>query len=154
MQRGFTLVEMIVALAVISMVAGMAMLSMAGLNNILYEIELDSAARVLAADIRWLQQASINAGKAHGYIMQFQPSTKPHYYSITDSSNEYKRVNFTGDFANIEFIAAPASGGLAFNSEGVPLTGGYQIILRHTKASPVKTRELTILPATGRIMVK
>ena len=154
MQRGYILVELLIILAITSMVAGMAMLSMKGLNNTLYEIELDGAAHTLAADIRWLQQASINAGKAHGYIMQFQPFSKPHYYSITDSGNEYKRFYFTGDFKNIEFVVAPDSGGLTFNSEGAPLSSGYQITLRHTKANPVRTRELTILPVTGRILLK
>lgn len=58
MQRGFALIELVIVIAVISILAGMAI---PRLGNSLAEQELTSAAQQMVAELRYLQQITINA---------------------------------------------------------------------------------------------
>lgn len=146
MQQGFTLIEIIIVITIISLMAGLAVPSIVGVQYMIYDIQLEGAAKVLAADLRWLQQAAINGGFSHYYALIFNVYTKPQIYYITDKTTVTKKTVLH----DISVANMPASD-IIFSASGAP-NQGHTIILKHIHTG--KTKELTIVPATGRVMVK
>ncbi|EAX47869.1 hypothetical protein TcarDRAFT_1558 [Thermosinus carboxydivorans Nor1] len=148
MQRGFTFIETVIAVAILGIAATLAM---PAIGNFLAAHELNYAARNLAADIRYLQQLSINdPDNKADYKMFIQPNEyRITWYNATDPLNPmpedtFKRVVLP---ASVLIVSPPQQ--LKFGSLGVPLNG-TSILLQSTKGG---YKYVKIAPITGRVRV-
>jgi len=141
-QRGVTLIELVICIGLISMIASMAVLT---LGQSLAKQELDSASRQLVADIRWLQQLSINSGGGTViYRLLFNNSVPYGYYVIANTQVIKKitlpvSIRLAGNYVPIDF-------GLS----GAP-TGAQTISLQSTKLKIWKY--VVLAPVTGRVRI-
>lgn len=142
MQRGMTLIELIICIGVFGIIASTAIPK---LGHSLAKQELDGASRQLAADIRWLQQLSINAGSGTvSYRMLFNNS-EPYGYYVTASTQVIKSFTFPLS------VRLPGSATqIGFGLSGAP-SGAQTVSLQSTK---LKTWKYVILaPVTGRVRI-
>lgn len=143
MQRGVTLIELLICIAILSIFTG---ITIPRLGQSVEKQELESASRQLAADIRWLQQISINAGMdTTAYAMIFYQTT-PHGYYITANTQGIKNVTFP---ISVSIHGIPSY--ISFARTGAPSTGAQAIILYSEKLQQFKYVILT--PVTGRVRI-
>ena len=103
-QKGFTLIELVIVFAIIVILAG---ISLASFRNIQPNIKLNGAARNLVTDLRYAQQLAIAEQIDYGVFF----STSTHGYKIL------KHENTT---TTIKVVSLP--GGISYGSI-TPLTG-------------------------------
>lgn len=141
-QQGVTLLELIVCIGIIGLLASATMLV---LGQSLQKQELESASLLLANDLRWLQQLSINSGNGvTSYILQFNKS-EPSYYIMANTKVIKKHV-----FSPSIKLYAPSTF-IGFSLTGAPLIGAQTISLQSDK---LQTWKYVILaPVTGRIRI-
>jgi prepilin-type N-terminal cleavage/methylation domain-containing protein len=121
MQRGVTLIEVIICISIICIFAGMAM---PVLGQSLAKQELAYTSRQLEADIRWLQQISINADVDTTAYAIFFYNTTPYDYYVTANTQSIKKVTFP--------ISVSLSGShsyILFSQTGAPKVGAQTISL-------------------------
>jgi prepilin-type N-terminal cleavage/methylation domain-containing protein len=143
MQRGFTIIELLICMAVLGLIVSMAALT---LQPSLAQQELESTARQLAADIRLLQQLSINSGaNSVAYALLFT-QTSPYGYYITANTQMIKHTVFPKSVrlsGNCTLIF--------FNSNGTPVMGAQTISLYSTTLKTL--RYVMLAPVTGRVRI-
>ena len=142
---GFTLLELLVTVALISMICGMGMMR---LGNSLAEQELSAAALELAADLRWLQQVSTNSPVSAGgpsFYMVFAGSGKSDYL-VRSGLQVVRRMNLP---ASVQFDNSPPI--LTFSATGSPAPGGVSIMLRSRRLNRV--RYVIVAAVSGRVRV-
>ena len=141
-QRGFTLIELVICIGIVGIFASTAMLT---LGQSVAKQELESTGLQLVADIRWLQQLSVNAGETVSYILQFSHS-EPYGYYVTANTQVIKQITFP------KSVKLPGScSPIGFGLSGAPLIGAQTVSLQSTK---LKTWKYVILaPVTGRVRV-
>lgn len=148
MQRGFTLAELIVVLGVIAVIAGMALPKISDWQA---DQELNAAAREMAADIRLLQQMTVNSG---GVIPSMYLYTTPPYGYYT--YRNLTVINPVNRFpATVKFSGA-TSGSITFSVNGRPVTGtGYLSTITLSRADGKGTSRQVIIEAiTGRVRIQ
>ena len=141
-QRGVTLIELVICIGVLGIIASTAIPK---LGQSLAQQELESASLQLAADIRWLQQLSINAGSGTvSYRLLFNNS-EPYGYYVTANTQVIKSFTFP------KSIRLPGSSAqIGFGLSGAP-SGAQTISLQSIK---LKTWKYVILaPVTGRVRI-
>jgi len=143
MQRGVTLIELLICIAILSLFASMAI---PRLGQSLEKQELENASRQLAADIRWLQQISINAGIDTTAYAMFFYNTAPYGYYVTASTQRIKNVTFP-----ISVILPGSHSYITFTPSGAPGTGAQSISLysKHLK----QWKYVILAPVTGRVRI-
>lgn len=141
-QRGVTLIELVICIGVLGIIASMAVLT---LGQSLAKQELDSTSRQLVADIRWLQQLSINTGGGTVIYRLLFNNSVPYGYYVTANTQVIKKVTLPvsirlgGNYIQI-----------GFGLSGAP-TGAQTISLQSTK---LKTWKYVVLaPVTGRVRI-
>lgn len=149
--QGYSLVEFIITVCLLLIASQFALASFKGFLNLQYKIKLDCAVNMVAADIRLIQQKSFNSGNNHAYKILFF-TDYPQRYIIVDRLTAVRQVVFDQiGFADV--IVQGASPEIKFNSDGVPVSG-YTLVFKSQNHVPVYSRKITVLPATGRVMVK
>jgi prepilin-type N-terminal cleavage/methylation domain-containing protein len=141
MQRGFTLVELIVVIAILSVFAGMAIPQ---INRSMAAWDLDNAARQLEIDLRWTQQWAINSDTTIQPVITFF-NAPPYGYMITLNNKVIKPIVVFPSTVKIDGQPQP----LAFGIDGKP-SGGFGIQLTNSLSS----RKLLIDSWTGRIRIE
>jgi len=141
-QRGVTLIELVVCLGVLGIIASTAIPK---LGQSLAKQELERASLQLAADIRWLQQVSINAGKdTVPSILRFNYNQPCGYY-VTTNNQVIKSYTFPASVT----LPDPYSP-IGFGLSGAP-SGAQTVMLKSTK---LNTKKYVILaPVTGRVRI-
>lgn len=143
-RSGSSLLELLAATAMISMVCGLGMMR---LGESLAGNELSAAALELAADLRWMQQASVNSPAGAGgpfYLLVFENSGGSGY-RITASAKSVKKVVFP---ASVRLAGGAAN--LSFSSSGSP-TNAQSVALRSLRLQ--KSRYVIIAAVTGRVRI-
>ncbi|CUH94087.1 hypothetical protein P22_0149 [Propionispora sp. 2/2-37] len=140
-QRGFTVMEVLITLLILSVLAGLAI---PNLFKHVADRQLEDAARLLASDIRYLQQLSVNSPPGKYYHMFFRNGS-PYGYYITSSTIAVKSVRFDN---SVELRVPP--GYVAFSASGAPQSG-YSITLRSNKTK--KLKYVLVEGAIGRVRI-
>ncbi len=140
-KQGFTLVELMVAVAIIGILAAF---SAPDIGRIYARYKLDGAARLLASDVREVQQMSIS--KEHALTIQFLPFEER--YRIRDGMNILKNVSMPKG-VDLTSVTLTTGFDLTFTAKGSPRGGGGTIIL----SNQWEQRRITITLATGRVRV-
>ena len=162
--KGFTLLELVVVMAIIGITAWIAYPKLSALND----IKLDAAARRVAADLRFAQNRSIGKRSVHGILFEpaagrytvFSPTTAS---PITDPANPARplRVDFLagGPLQGVAITSAAfgTTRGVTFDYFGVPrdtagveLAATGRVIL--TYQGDADTIDVT--PGTGKVVVR
>ena len=147
MQRvrgGFSLLELLLVMAMISMICGVGFLR---LGDSLAEYELSAAALELAADLRWVQQVSVNSPSSAGgpfYLLTFRHADLSGY-SISASTVSVKQATFP---ASVRLANFPLK--ISFNSNGNP-DNPQTIALKSLRLA--KKRYVIIAAVTGRVRI-
>lgn len=148
MQRGFTFIELIIVIAIISIVAAMAV---PALGNSLARQDLDNTARELAADLRWLQQLSINSAGGLTPSLNYFRAPSPSY-----------RIKIDGQYIKTVVFPPTVTLGveepfvMQFKVDGTPTDQSQNVLtvtLRSIKAG-VGSRQVIVQAATGRVRVE
>ena len=142
MQRGFTLIELVVVIAIIAIVAALAIPQ---LGDWRAQQDLDAAAREMAADIRLLQQITINSGGVSP-IMSFK-TTAPYGY-IT--SLNLTAIQPSRDFPATIILSSADPKTLTFGLSGAPMTA-KTITLTRTDG---KGQKQIIIDRVGRVRIE
>jgi prepilin-type N-terminal cleavage/methylation domain-containing protein len=91
LQRGFIFIEVLLVITVIGILATMAV---PGLGRILADRELDGAARILASDLRYLQQLCMNTSPDDSFSQMIFRKAPPYGYIIAKGGKALKIVSF------------------------------------------------------------
>ena len=143
-RSGSGLLELLVVTSLISMVCGLGMMR---LGASLAGYELSAAALELAADLRWMQQVSVNSPVSAGgpfYLLIFNNGNGSGY-QITASTKNVKRVVFP---ASVRLANSPSK--LSFAANGSP-SAAQTVAL--SSLSLKKNRYVIIAAVTGRVRV-
>lgn len=143
MQRGVTLIELLVCIAILSIFASV---TIPNLGQSLEKQELESTSCQLAAEIRWLQQISINAGVDTTAYAMFFYNTTPYGYYVTANTTRIKNVIFPESVTLSGYHSY-----ISFAQSGAPKTGAQTISIRSKKLKQWKYVILT--PITGRVRI-
>ena len=141
---GFSLLELLMATAMISMICGMGMMR---LGNSLAEHELSAAALELAADLRWMQQMAVNSPAIAGGP----------FYTLAVDHATCARYQITASAKTLKWTVLPASVRLQdvrdkvlFYSNGRPNQGRSFVL----QSLPLRKNRFVILAAvTGRVRI-
>ncbi len=137
-QSGFTLAELLIAMAIFATLAGIATMSLVGAKQ---RTSLNTSIETLSADLRQQQLKSMvgdTGGRAtpDQYGIHFGNSEYTLFYGST--FNLLEGSNFTiqlGD--NITFVSSPSD--LIFNRVSGELSSGGDIVLRDNTTKATKT---------------
>ena len=141
---GFSLLELLIVTAMISMICAMGLLR---LGDSLSGAELSAAALELAADLRWMQQASVNSPVGAGgpfYSLSFNQATGAGYV-VKAGLNVCKRAVFPD---SVRLANMPAV--VSFSGSGSP-TNAQTIALKSLRNQ--KNRYVIIAAVTGRVRI-
>ena len=142
LRGGFSLLELLVVTAMISMICAMGLLR---LGNCLATAELSAAALELAADLRWMQQASVNSPVGAGgpfYSITFNQASGGGYV-VKAGLNVHKRVVFP---ESVRLANLPQA--ISFTMVGSP-TCAQSIALKSLRTNEV--RYVIVAAVTGRV---
>ena len=142
LRGGFSLLELLVVTAMISMICAMGLLR---LGNCLATAELSAAALELAADLRWMQQASVNSPVGAGgpfYSITFNQASSGGYV-VKAGLNVHKRVVFP---ESVRLANLPQA--ISFTMVGSP-TRAQSIALKSLRTNEV--RYVIVAAVTGRV---
>lgn len=142
-ERGFTLVELLVVVLLLGI---LGTLTVPGFRTGLVRHQLDTAARMLAADIRQVQEMVLNEESAHEFKVTFEE----HRYTVARDIKRLKTVDLP---AGVMVTAANFGGSemrVWFRNGTVsPRDGGGTVVLKH-RATGLSSK-VVVKPVTGRV---
>ena len=143
-RNGFSLLELLVTMAMIAMICGMGMMR---LGEGIAEYELSAAALELAADLRWMQQVSVNSPDTAGgpfYLLTFEQAGGAGYM-ITAAAKVVKRGRFP---RSVQLANSPLK--LSFSANGNP-SHAQRVVLKSLRLK--KNCFVIIAAVTGRVRI-
>lgn len=151
MQRGFSLVEILIVVAMLGVLAGGVVIN---IPASLARFEVKGTAQVLAADIRWLQQVTINSANIPDKIViipeLIMRQTEPYGYSVIGENSAAIRSYV---FPKTVIIGSNAHS-LMFKTNGRPAVGAdLTFILVSTRDKSVSAKVIVEM-ITGRVRIE
>ncbi|WP_371371398.1 Tfp pilus assembly protein FimT/FimU [Sporomusa aerivorans] len=143
-QDGFTLIEIVLLISILGVAAALAIPK---LGTSIARYELDNTARQLMADLRWMQQLSINTGEGVIPRMTFS-SSAPYSYSVTVSARSRKTVKLPASVSVVNSYISFNTGGLPEEPERF----GTTVTLHSTKISGLNRK--IIIDSRGRVRME
>lgn len=141
-QRGVTFLELIICIGILGFIGSLSMLL---LGSTLRHQQLDSASFQLVADLRWLQQLTMNGDATMSYVLLLNLKA-PYGYLVTANRQVLKKNVFP---SSVQLLAEYPS--ISFSPSGAPQTGMQTISLQSDKQD---LRNYVILaPVTGRVRI-
>lgn len=140
MQRGFTLIEL---LAVILIFITVAAIAVPKIGDWLADADLDIAARELTADIRLLQQMTVNSGGTIP-VMKFHQAAPYGYYTMLSPDGNKPARTFPST------VKMGRAADLSFSVNGFP-TSPRTINIMKADNSAVRS---VIIDAVGRVRIQ
>jgi len=143
-EQGFTLIELIIVVAIIAIVTALAVPKM---GDWLAEQDLNIAARELAADLRLVQQLSINCA-----------GTTPEFYLINTSPYGYvtalntKVIQPKRTFPRTVRVSGSATT-ISFTNNGIPKQG-KDMTIALARVDGRGTKRIIIQAQTGRVRIE
>lgn len=145
-EHGFTVIELLVVAALFVTFASMALVKA---NGSVEKAELENSARLLASDLRLLQQLSVNSDGtgAKEYSIVFN-NAKPYGYRIIDGMKSVKSVTFP---SHVVINASPSP--MYFSDNGAPRSNGNSRTISLSSNTIQQFRYVIIAGASGRVRV-
>lgn len=139
--RGFILLELLIVIALAGMLATLAIVPV---NRTLADNELTGAAGMLVADIRSLQQMSVNGGD-NAYKLCFINDATPRY-NLTAGAQTLRKVYFP---SSVKLKGQPKD--IAFRLDGMPVSGEQTVEIQSKVTG--KSLFIKLAPVTGRVRI-
>jgi prepilin-type N-terminal cleavage/methylation domain-containing protein len=144
MQRGFSFIELVVVLSILAIMAAIAV---PRVGDSVAVRELEDAAQQLATDIRWTQQAVVNADQNDLPRLVFV-NAKPYGYLVTQGGGTIRKNTFPD---SVEMTGNP--GTVAYKANGLPV-GGSDLTFWLKSTIVSESRKVIIAWSTGRVRVE
>lgn len=145
-ERGFTLIELLIVVLLLGVLGA---LTVPGFRTVLVRHQLDTTARILAADIREIQERVLNEESADEFRIHFREDR----YTILRNTRVQNTVYLpdgvcivSAGFGNNDMRVWFRNGSVS------PRDGGGTVVLRH-KATGLESR-VVVKPVTGRVRVE
>lgn len=148
-QRGFILLELLVAAAIVAACAGLMLVRGSSLHRQYYKLQVRIAAQSLAADVRQLQQQALFQSEGAQVLLTVNSSDKA-AYSLKSGTSVVRVVRFAALNCNgVYFNTSIAR--LGFSKAGNPTASG-SYILKHEQLASYRC-QLSVQPVTGRVSI-
>lgn len=145
-ERGFTLVELLIVVLLLGILGA---LTVPGFRTGLVRHQVDTAARLLAADIREVQERVLNRESADEFKIHFGENR----YTVLQNTRVIKAVDLPG---GVSIVSAGFGGSdmrVWFRNGSVsPQDGGGTVVLKH-RATGLESR-VVVKPVTGRVRIE
>lgn len=147
MQRGFTLIELLIVIAILTIFAA---LTFPRIESTLAQRDLDNAARMLEADLRWLQQQCVNTTPDTAFpIMKFNKNSEPNSYYVTVGADSIKNVSLS---SSVVLSSTPVT--MTFGMNGTPDADNHSLPATFLITSKkIASKKYIIVSTTGRIRI-
>jgi len=148
MNRGFSLLEMILVIAVLGILVALYTTSTGDLSD----VSIDAASRKVQSDLRYAHQLAVGTGSNHGAL--FTTNTGYEVYRgapgtpVTDPVTR-QAMNF--DLDEFEGVTISTTYQVEFDSNGIPVIGGDGRV-RLTAASGA-IRDVYVVDRTGAVVI-
>lgn len=147
---GYIIFELLMAASVIITICSLIYIPLKAMLNIQHQLQLETAALNLAADLRVLQQQALFDELPINRFIIF--ANKKGYILEANNRLTQKRVDFRSNGYEEVYFSKSIPGTLRFTSNGAPSEAG-EYILKHEQNSKLSKR-IIIQVASGRVDVE
>ena len=156
LKRGFTLIELVMVMVIVGILAALAIPRFEGF----YAVKLNSAAKKLVTDIRYVQQLAVSRHESYRVLFYTSPQNSYEVRKVSDSSfakDPFSRNDFIVAYNTnpqyggviVESTNFGPPGGLQFDWQGIPSAGGITLLRLKDNRKTV-----SVTANTGKVVVQ
>lgn len=155
-QKGYTLVELILTIAVMGILAGIATPLIGNSND---AMSLDGVSKKIESELRYAQSLATTTSDSYGFDATGQTTYQVYKYengvkTVVDSPHDHQPLSYdmADKYPGVNFVADSfPTYTVIFDETGKPTTGGGTTITLTTQDGDTKT--ITISSGTGNINI-